>query len=137
MDSNNHNAVHRMKHISARAVTLSLILLASLFWQGCMVSYKFNGAAIDYNVYKTISIGQFPIRAALVYPPLQQTFENELRRLNELVNGNIYCFELMGGEALLHPQLEDFIEITAQYVSGIKHLCTNGVLLPKQINENK
>ncbi|MDD6890040.1 MAG: LptE family protein [Bacteroidales bacterium] len=78
MDSNNHNAVHRIKHISARAMTLSLILLASLFWQGCMVSYKFNGAAIDYNVYKTISIGQFPIRAALVYPPLQQTFENEL-----------------------------------------------------------
>ena len=60
-----------------------------------------------------------------------ETFENDLRRLNELLNGNIYCFELMGGEALLHPQLEDFIEITAQYVSGMKHLCTNGVLLPK------
>ena len=37
-----------------------------------------------------------------------ETFENDLRRLNGLLNGNIYCFELMGGEALLHPQLEDF-----------------------------
>lgn len=60
-----------------------------------------------------------------------ETFENDLRRLNGLLNGNIYCFELMGGEALLHPQLEDFIDITAQYVSGMKHLCTNGVLLSK------
>ena len=42
------------------------------------MSYKFNGAALDYNVYKTIFVSNFPIRAALVYPPLQQTFENEL-----------------------------------------------------------
>lgn len=44
----------------------------------CRISYKFNGAALDYTVYKTINVGQFPIRAALVYAPLQQTFENEL-----------------------------------------------------------
>lgn len=44
----------------------------------CRISYKFNGAAIDYNIYKTIQVGQFPIRAALVYPPLQQMFENDL-----------------------------------------------------------
>lgn len=37
-----------------------------------------NGSALDYNIYKTIHVGEFPIRAALVYPPLQQTFENEL-----------------------------------------------------------
>ena len=45
---------------------------------GCRISYKLNGSALDYNIYKTINIGQFPIRAALVYAPLQQTFENEL-----------------------------------------------------------
>lgn len=42
------------------------------------VTYTFNGSAIDYTVYHTISVSEFPIRAALVYPPLQQTFENEL-----------------------------------------------------------
>lgn len=47
-------------------------------WQSCRVSYKLNGAALDYNIYKTIYVSNFPIRAALVYPPLQQTFENEL-----------------------------------------------------------
>lgn len=46
--------------------------------QACSISYKFNGAALDYSIYKTISISEFPIRAALVYPPLQQLFENEL-----------------------------------------------------------
>lgn len=45
---------------------------------GCRISYKLNGAALDYTVYKTIHVSEFPIRAALVYPPLQQTFENEL-----------------------------------------------------------
>lgn len=47
-------------------------------WQSCRVSYKLNGAALDYNIYKTIYVSNFPIRAALVYPPLQQSFENEL-----------------------------------------------------------
>ncbi len=55
-----------------------LVMVMVLTWQSCRISYKFNGAALDYNVYKTINVAEFPIRAALVYPPLQQTFENEL-----------------------------------------------------------
>ena len=55
-----------------------LILPLMLTLCGCIPRYTFNGAAIDYNVYKTIRVANFPIRAALVYPPLQQTFENEL-----------------------------------------------------------
>lgn len=55
-----------------------LVMVMVLTWQSCRISYKFNGAALDYNVYKTINVSEFPIRAALVYPPLQQTFENEL-----------------------------------------------------------
>lgn len=51
---------------------------SSLMPSSCTISYKLNGAAIDYNVYKTIHIAEFPIRAALVYPPLQQVFENGL-----------------------------------------------------------
>lgn len=54
------------------------ILTLALIATSCTISYKFNGSAIDYNIYKTIHVGQFPIRAALVYPPLQQTFENAL-----------------------------------------------------------
>lgn len=55
-----------------------MMLMLLMPMGGCTISYKLNGAAIDYQVYKTIYVSQFPIRAALVYPPLQQTFENEL-----------------------------------------------------------
>lgn len=58
-----------------RPLALCLPLLAA---GGCTISYKFNGSAINYDIYKTINIGEFPIRAALVYPPLQQTFQNQL-----------------------------------------------------------
>lgn len=53
-------------------------LIVSIGLSGCKIRYTLNGSSIDYNVYKTISVSEFPIRAALVYPPLQQTFENEL-----------------------------------------------------------
>lgn len=61
-----------------RALVPLLLVIAALVPQGCRISYKLNGAAIDYTVYRTIHVGEFPIRAALVYAPLQQMFENEL-----------------------------------------------------------
>ena len=57
--------------------TLLLILTLTSAMPGC-ISYKFTGSALDYTVYRTVHVSEFPIRAALVYPPLQQTFENEL-----------------------------------------------------------
>lgn len=62
-------------------------------------------------------------------------FERDLKRLNELLHGEIHCLEIMGGEALLHPQVNDFIRIMAQYVSGEKFICTNGLLLSKMPDE--
>lgn len=59
---------------------LLLLTLAGILTMlaGCRISYKLNGSALDYTVYRTITIGEFPIRAAMVYPPLQTTFENAL-----------------------------------------------------------
>ena len=59
-----------MKRFSTLLTAGLLLLLAAC--------YTFNGASIDYSVYRTISLGEFPIRAALVYPPLQQLFENRM-----------------------------------------------------------
>ena len=50
----------------------------ALMCTSCSFKWHMNGTAINYDVYKTINVAEFPIRAALVYPPLQQTFENEL-----------------------------------------------------------
>ena len=45
----------------------------------CSVSYKFNGASIDYTKTKTITIADFPIRASYVWGPMQSIFNNELK----------------------------------------------------------
>lgn len=51
-----------------------LFLVLSVIMAGCTISYKFNGASIDYTKVKTISIKDFLNQAPLVYPPLSQQF---------------------------------------------------------------
>lgn len=57
-------------------LTVAIMSTASL--SSCIPSYRMNGSFLNYDIYKTINVGEFPIRAAMVYPPLQTTFENEL-----------------------------------------------------------
>lgn len=66
---------------------LRLIAAAALcaLMAACSIKYTFNGSALDYNVYRTISVSDFPIRAALVYAPLQPMFENAL---NDYIDKN-------------------------------------------------
>ena len=74
------NPMRILKHLSttraARALLMALFM--AMGTTGCIPRYTLNGSSIDYSVYKTIHVSEFPIRAALVYAPLQQTFENEL-----------------------------------------------------------
>lgn len=49
-----------------------------LLLTACTISYKFNGASIDYTVIKTIQIDNFPIRSAYVWAPMQGIFQNKL-----------------------------------------------------------
>lgn len=57
---------------------LPCILLTFLL-TGCSVTYKFNGASINYDETKTITISDFPIRANYVWGPMQSIFNNELK----------------------------------------------------------
>lgn len=59
------------------------IFIAVAAVAACTPRFTLNGSAIDYNVYKTVSFSEFPIRAALVYPPLQQLFENKLHDMTD------------------------------------------------------
>jgi len=45
----------------------------------CSVSYKFNGASIDYSKTKTIQISDFPIRSNYVWGPMANIFNNQLK----------------------------------------------------------
>ena len=45
----------------------------------CSVSYKFNGASIDYSQTNTITIAEFPIRSSYVWGPMGPMFNNQLK----------------------------------------------------------
>lgn len=62
---------YNYKHI----LLLSLLLVV----QACSVSYKFNGASINYQTTKSISIADFPNNAALVYPQLSNMLSETIR----------------------------------------------------------
>ena len=56
----------------------TLFLLMALLVSACTISYRFNGASIDYTTTKTIQIDNFPIRSAYVWAPMQSIFQNRL-----------------------------------------------------------
>ena len=58
---------------------ICLCLTTTLLLAACSVSYKFNGASIDYNKTKTIQINDFPIRSAYVWGPMAPLFNNALK----------------------------------------------------------
>ena len=60
-----------------KLVAVAVVIITSML-SACKIGITMNGSMLDYTVYKTVHVSEFPIRAALVYPPLQQTFENEL-----------------------------------------------------------
>jgi len=59
--------------------TYPLLLLCCLVLSSCSVSYKFNGASIDYSKTKTIQIADFPIRSNYVWGPMASIFNNQLK----------------------------------------------------------
>ena len=66
-----------------KVLTIGCWLLAFgcllLAFSACSVSYKFNGASIDYSKTKTIQINDFPIRSNYVWGPMGPMFNNQLR----------------------------------------------------------
>ncbi len=58
--------------------TVMVALASVLLMQGCTVSYKLNGASIDYNTIKTITLETFSNRAAYQWAPMAPMFNNTL-----------------------------------------------------------
>jgi len=65
-----------------------------------------------------------------------KVFEKDFARLSELFNAKVNRIGLMGGEPLLHPQLNDFLCVARKYFPrSILQLVTNGILLLKQTED--
>ncbi|NLH29462.1 MAG: LptE family protein [Bacteroidales bacterium] len=50
-----------------------------ILMESCSISYGFGGASIDYNTTKTLYLANFPNQAQLIYPPLEQRFNEDLK----------------------------------------------------------
>ena len=62
-----------------RKIHLIYIIVALMGLTACSVSYKFNGASINYTKVHTIQIADFPIRSAYVWGPMGPMFNNKLK----------------------------------------------------------
>jgi hypothetical protein len=60
-------------------IRLTLCLTFVMMLSACSVSYKFNGASIDYSKVKSIQIAEFPLRTAYVWGPMGPMFNNQLK----------------------------------------------------------
>ena len=58
---------------------VGLVILMTMIVTACSVSYKFNGASIDYTEVKTIQIETFPNRASYVWGPMAPMFNEKIR----------------------------------------------------------
>ena len=58
---------------------MMFLFIMTLFLLSCSISYKFNGASIDYSKTKTIQISDFPIRSSYVWGPMANIFNNQLK----------------------------------------------------------
>lgn len=70
------NSINKVKGMLTMAF---FILLTAFCISSCSVSYKFNGASIDYTKTKTIQIADFPNRSAYIWGPMAPMFNNELK----------------------------------------------------------
>lgn len=55
------------------------LLILSVMASSCRISYSFRTASINYDLTKTLYIGHFVNQAPLVYPPLEQRFNEEMK----------------------------------------------------------
>lgn len=57
------------------------LIAALMLLSSCTISYKFNGASIDYAKIKTITVSDFTNNAALVYAPLAVNLTDGIKDL--------------------------------------------------------
>ncbi|MBK2001097.1 radical SAM protein [Campylobacter sp. 2018MI35] len=69
------------------------------------------------------------------FPDIEK-FQQDMKELSNITKGLIGTFRLMGGEPLLNPQCQEFINITRKYFPDSSiWLVTNGILLHKQTDD--
>lgn len=103
-----------MDWIRTHKLTSLILFSLALLCAGCSITYKFNGASIDYTKVKTITIEHFPIKSIYSYAPLGTTFNEKLKdiyatqtRLSQVSsNGDL----VVSGEIVGYDQLNQSVK---------------------------
>ncbi len=105
----------RLSPVTCHLLPVVFCLLFITSFSSCLISYKFNGASIDYSKTKTISIQDFPNNAALVNPTLSNSLSEGIR--------DIYIRQTRlqqvkrGGDLELEGEITDY-QITPMAISA-------------------
>ena len=70
-----------VKYLASTGQVLCICGLILFSFTGCSISYKFNGANINYQTTHSISIADFPNNAAMVNPNLSPKLSEGIRDL--------------------------------------------------------
>ena len=122
--------------VRSRLLYIIGVVMLLLMGTSCSISYKFNGATIDYTRIKTVTIEDFPNQAPLVYPPLSQMFSERLReqfrrntRLEPVENNGDLILEgaIVGYELTPMAMQEDALSAMTRFTITVRVSYTNMV----------
>ena len=123
-----------------KSLRLTVAAAVAFILTACSVSYKFNGASIDYSKTKSIEIADFPIRSAYVWGPMGPLFNNELKdmfashtRLNQVRrNGDLK----LEGEIIRYDQRNKAVS-SEGYSAQTELSMTVNVRFTNNVNHNE
>ena len=81
LDNDSTTNRQRIDNESLRLTTIVVTLFLCLALTSCSISYRFNGANINYQTTHTISIADFPNNAPMVNPTLSNNLSESIRDL--------------------------------------------------------
>lgn len=94
-----------MKQMLHKGLPLLLVLMLV----GCTISYKFNGASINYDIIKTIAIENFPNRSVYQWGPMESMFNNALS--DKYVNQTKLQQVNRGGDLILSGEITAYDQV--------------------------
>lgn len=107
-----------------------MLVLIALALRSCTISYKFNGASIDYAKVHSIGIADFPNNAALVYAQLSNDLSEGIRdiytRQTRLQVGR------KGGDLELEGEIVDY-QLTPMAISADSYASENKLTITVRV----
>jgi len=69
-----------MKKFLYPIIACCIMAITAVCLHSCTISYKLNGASIDYTTTKTISFEHIPMKTNLVFTPLEVKLNDDLQK---------------------------------------------------------